>query len=112
MNAFPSSVIPHLATVAKLSIPEARKLTFLQLVLAARAALQPLPSTQQALLKSGKPSVDELRSTFKQQYQADHPAASTPDIISAYLKKHPEDTDVNDGSFRQSVHRQKKKSVT
>lgn len=38
MNAFPSGVIPHLASLAKMSISEARKLTFFQLVLAARAA--------------------------------------------------------------------------
>lgn len=38
MNAFPSRVIPDLASLAKMSISEARKLTFFQLVLAARAA--------------------------------------------------------------------------
>lgn len=109
MNAFPSRVIPHLASLAKMSISEARKLTFFQLVLAARAAREATQGTGQRLLKPGNRSKDEIRYTFEQQQLKNNPTAQRCDIINAYRREHPGDSSVDENNWKQSIYRWSRK---
>ncbi len=79
MNAFPSRVIPDLASLAKMSISEARKLTFFQLVLAARAAREatqgkkkkPTKSWSRAQEQQGRQLLDKLPDITSKAFSKD-----------------------------------------